>query len=104
VSLLDGLANQTIDTISSVTRDAYSKETLTTVYLNVPCRWQESTVRSQSILSEKLDYDIIAWIAPTYTILSSYIVTKDSENYKIVKIRKHYDLAGTLDHISLLLV
>jgi hypothetical protein len=103
MSLIDGMINQTIDTISSVSRNAYGKETLTTVYSDVPCRWQESTVRSHTILAEKLDYDITVWLLPTYNILSSYIVTKDSQDYKIVKIRKHHALSGELDHISLLL-
>lgn len=103
MSLVTGLMNQTIDTISSVSRNAYNKETLTTVYSDVPCRWQESTIRKQANIAETLDFSIIVWLEPDYTIESSYIVTKDSKNYKIKRINKHYDLAGVLDHISLYL-
>jgi hypothetical protein len=104
MSLISGLTNQTIDSISSVSRNAYNKETKTEVYSSVPCRWQHAVDRNQSSISEKLDYDIVAWLEPDYSIESSYIITKDEKDYKIVKINEHYDLSGELDHISLFLV
>lgn len=103
MSLVSGLLNQVIDTISSVSRNEYNKETLTTVYSDIPCRWQESKIRRQTNVMENLDFNIIAWLDPDYDIESSYIVTKGSKNYKIKNIGKHYDLSGKLDHISLYL-
>ena len=105
MGIVDNFMNQTIDTISSVTRDAYNKETLTTVYSDVKCRWQKSKMKSISALSDTLEYRVIVWIPSDYTdITTSHIVTQDSEKYKIVNIENEVNLEGELDHIVLYLV
>jgi hypothetical protein len=103
-SLLSGMLNQTIDKISSITRDAYGDITKSTVWENVPCRFEISTLRTQGTTTEVLSYRARAWLYSDYSdIAKEYIVTKDSEDYKIAAIEKHYNLEGELDHIVLVL-
>jgi len=103
-SLISGLANQTIDKISSVTRDGFGDEVKETVWENVPCRFEISTTRSVGGNVERLSYTARAWLYPDYEdIAKEYIITKDDEDYKIQNIEKYYNLEGELDHIVLVL-
>lgn len=103
-SIVSGMLNQTIDRISSVTRDAYGDEIQSIVWENVPCRWELSQSRTMSNVVEKIEYTARTWLYPEYEdITKEYIVTKNSEDYKILKIEKHYSLEGELDHIVLVL-
>jgi len=110
-SIVSGMLNQTIDRISSTTRDAYGDETKSIVWENVPCRWQHSQSRALSnvlgtaiISVEAGSYTAKAWLYPEYEdIQKEYIITKDDEDYKIMSIEKHYSLEGDLDHIVLVL-
>jgi hypothetical protein len=103
-SLVSGLLNQNIDTVSSVVRDAYGDETKSTIWENVPCRFEIATLRTQGTTVEVLSYRARAWLYSDYEdIAKEYIVTKDDEDYKISAIEKHYNLEGELDHIVLIL-
>jgi hypothetical protein len=105
MSLVDPFLNQSIDSISSTTRNAYGKETLTVVYENVPCRWQYAKMKNIEGQAEVLDYKVVVWFQPDYSdIKTNYIITQDNEKYKIVKIEKNYDLMGNLDHLEVYLV
>jgi len=104
MSLVAGLVNQTVDSISSTTENGYGDLSETTVYTSVPCRWWESAGRVYDETMNLRDYKIEMWLLPSYPIYYNYIVTKDSESYKIVKIENRVDLAGQLDHIKVYLV
>lgn len=104
MSLIQPFLNQEITSISSTTRDAYGKETLTTVYENVPCRWQEAKLRNVSGEADTLDYRVVVWIQPDFTdVKTNYIITKDGERFKIIFIEKNFNLEGELDHLVLYL-
>jgi hypothetical protein len=103
-SIISGLCNQTIDRISSVTTDAYGDKTKSTVWENIPCRWELSQSRTLSPSAEIQNYTARAWLYPEYEgVEKTYIVTKEDEDYHIMKIEKHYSLEGELDHIVLVL-
>ena len=103
-SLVSGLLNQTIDKISSITRDAYGDITKSTIWEDVPCRFELSISRTQGTVVEILSYRARAWLYPDYSdIAKEYIITKDDEDYKILNIEKHYNLEGEMDHIVLVL-
>lgn len=104
MSIMLGAFNQIITTISSVSKNKWGDKTRTTVYSNVPCRWQERIGRVAGPDSEVKDYRIEAWVSNAYTILYDYEITKNSEIFKLVAIEKRYDLAGNLDHTKMYLV
>lgn len=104
MSLLSGLINQTLQKISSITKDAYNNEVKTIVYENIPCRFQMAQSRKQGVVVEAISYTAKVWLYPEYdNIEKDYVVTQDDKDYKILKIEKHYSLGGDLDHISLIL-
>lgn len=104
MSIVAGMLRQTIDKISSVTRDAYGDEVKETVWENVPCRFEIATLRTVGGNIERLSYSARAWLYSDYSsIAKDYIITKDDEDYKISDIEKHYNLEGELDHIVLVL-
>lgn len=113
-SLLSGLLNQTIDKISSVTTDAYGDVTKSSMWENVPCRFELASLRSLGSSSGRFgfstttvelpSYRARAWLYPEYvSITRNYIITKDDEDYRISSIEKHYNLEGELDHLVLVL-
>lgn len=103
MSLVAGLVNQTVDTIYSVTENGYGDVATTAVYTSVPCRWWETEGRVFDETMNLRDYSIEMWLLPDYPVTYNYIITKDSEDYKIVKIENRVDLAGQLDHIKVYL-
>jgi hypothetical protein len=104
--LLEGILNQTITTIASTTRDGYGRITATTLYSDVPCRWQEkftmtldkfgneAVSKAQAWLKDKLyDEDILIDI--------DYICTYNSKEYTVLAYEFHYDLSGEVEYIKL---
>jgi hypothetical protein len=104
MSLIAGLTNQTIDTISSTSENEYGDLSKTTIYTSIPCRWWETEGRVHDEVMNLKDYKIEVWLLPDYPVGYNYIFTKDSEDYKIVRIENRVDLGGTLDHIKVYLV
>ena len=103
MSLIDGLTNQTINFVYSVTRDVYGDSSRTQKYANLPCRWQPNVTRVLSAVGEELVSKVEVWILPTYTINEDYEIVKDSETYRVIFKANKYDLDGVLDHIKLYL-
>jgi hypothetical protein len=104
MSLITGLTNQMIDTISSVTIDKYGDETSTTIYSNVPCRWSANSrlISTPEAVVEVVE--ITAWLLPEYTILYNYRFVKNNVTYKVSRVEPHYDLDGKLDHTKVVLI
>ncbi len=104
MSITTGLLNQTITTIYSTADDGYGDATLTSVYSNVPCRWQERTGLIIDKNGQEKQFTVEAWIGPDYTILVDYEILFGSETYVVIGREKHIGLGGEWDHTKLLLV
>ena len=105
MSLVDGLLNQKIDSIVSVTKDGYGDETQTTVFTKVPCRWQNTVETITTRDNETVTTTAKVWLFPSYnSILYSYQIVQDSITYNIKLIKNVVDLDGNLDHIVVYLV
>jgi hypothetical protein len=105
MSLLSGLANQTIDTVVSVEKDRFGDDTETTVYTDIECRWQEKTQKLHSASSENVVSKVQIWVYAEYnSIQEGWKITKGSETYTVGIREPRYGLAGDLDHLKLYLV
>jgi hypothetical protein len=104
MSIISGLMNHTIDTISSITKDGWSNVTRTTVYSDIPCRWEETIGKVISPEQEEKTYRVNVWLTPDYVISYGYEFYKDSEYYKVLRIEKKYDISGIWDHTKVYLV
>jgi len=100
MSLVSGLLNQTITSISKPTRDLYNDKIFVVVYTDVPCRWQEITEHELLPTGEMLTYTVQVWLCPELVIKRGYKLIKDSREYFVMKIEKRVDLAGQVDHIK----
>ena len=100
MSLIDGLINQNIDSISSTVVDGYGDEVQTTVYTNIPCRWQDTTERITNNNNEEVTITAKIWLLPEYTDISyNNKIVRNSITYNIQLIKNVIDLDGYLDHI-----
>lgn len=104
MSLIAGLCNQTITSVSSASVDGYGDETFTVLYNDVPCRWQETVEQVVSDNGELRTYGVIAYILPGYSLDYNYEILKDSIKYRIVQFENKYGLDGRVDHIKVYLV
>jgi len=100
MSLVTGLLNQNITSISSYSKDVYGDKTYTVIYQDVPCRWQEILEQELLPTGESITYTIIVWFYPDISIRRGYKIIKDSTNYIVQKISVKYDLDGNADHIQ----
>lgn len=98
MSIISGALNQTIDSIKSVTSNEYNDKTLTVVYSDVRCRWQEKITQVVNSIGEEVTSKVQVWILPTITIKEGYRIVKDSITYVVVAYEKEYDLNGIHDH------
>lgn len=106
--LIDGLLNQTITSISSVTRDGYGRVVSTELYTNVKCRWQEKF----TIILDKTGHEAVVkvqvWVKDTHnnedvSIDVDYVFTYQSRTYTVVAYEHHYDIFGTVEYIKVYL-
>lgn len=105
MTLLSGLANQTIDSVSSIAQDRYGDDTETVEFTNVPCRWQQSVQKIVGAEAEDIVSYVQVWVFPDHTtIAEGWKVTKGSETYTVSQREPRFDLAGNLDHVKLFLV
>ena len=100
MSLVTGLLNQTITSISSYSKDVYGDKTYTVIYQDVPCRFQEILEQELLPTGESITYTVKVWLYPDILIRRGYKVIKDSTNYIIQKISIKYNLDGKADHIE----
>ena len=103
MSLIAGLCNQNITSISSATVDGYGDETFTVKYSDVPCRWEDAVGQVVSGTSELVVYEIIAYIFPNYEIEYNYEIIKDDVKYRILAFENKRGLGGKVDHIKVYL-
>jgi len=100
MSLVEGLTNQNIDSIVSTTVDGYGDTVQTSVYTNVPCRWQTTIERITNNNHEEITTVAKIWLLPEYIdIAYNYQIVRNSITYNIQLIKHVIDLDGNLDHI-----
>lgn len=105
MSLVDGLLNQTVDTIYSVSKDRYGDVTKSSEYTNEKCRWQNKIGRLVNTQGEDINYEVEVWLSKEHTdIRNDWRVVKDSKEYQVKAYAHLHDLMGNLDHIKLYLV
>lgn len=105
MGIFESLYNQTVDNIYSVSKNMYGDVSKTSVYTNVPCRFQR--VKKKIFTTENVEVPVDAeiWLSDAYSdVTEDYIFEVDSVEYKIVNIDYQYDILGELDHIKFFLV
>lgn len=105
MSLISGLVKQKIDSIYSITRDAYGDKTFKVEFSSVPCRWQEKIQQVLDKDGEEKKASVEVWVFPRYSsIQHDWKITKGSEDYYVISIENKYGLGGNLDHVKLFLI
>ena len=105
MSIIEGLLNQKIDYIYSVTRDGYGDVTRSEIYNSVPCRWQETLNRVLNIDGEEVTTTIEVWLPPAYSdIAFTWEFKKDGLIHGLINYSKKYGLDGALDHIKVYMI
>jgi len=104
MSIVSGLLNQTIDSISSFTLDGYGDKSFKEIYTFVNCRWQE---RLQIIISDKgeeITSKVEVWMLSKYSdIKYGWKIVKDDETYMVVGKAIAYNLSGQPEYLKLYL-
>jgi len=108
MSILSGMKNQEITTIYSVALDVYGRKTKTTVYSNVPCRWQEKFVTVLDKDGKETVAKVQVWIEDeisdtTAVINVGYIFLYDSTEYEVISYINEINLAGEREYIKVFL-
>ena len=100
--------NQQLDAIKNFIINGYGKKTKTTLYENVPCRWQEifSTVLNRQ--GEEVVSKIQCWLSPhfkdaTISINKDMIFTYGGIDYEIITFVNEVDILGHLEYIKVFL-
>ena len=111
MSLISGLLNQTVTSISSVSKDAYGDDTKTVLHSNVACRWEDKIVKLVTNNNNNVrdNADIVEarsemWVENDISIDYNYVVVKDSKNYIIIEYKEGIDLSGKHDYTKVWLV
>ena len=98
MSLISAFVKNTITTISSTTTDAYNDKTPTTVYSNVPCRWEEAMNEEAKVDGMTKEFGVRCWLLPSYEIKSDYQFLFEGNTYEVVGFEKYRDISGKHDH------
>ena len=98
MSLISAFVNNTITTISSATTDAYNDKTLTMVYENIPCRWEEAMNETAKVNGMMVEFGVRCWLLPSYEIKSDYHFLFEGNSYEVVGLEKYRDVSGKHDH------
>jgi hypothetical protein len=108
MSVVTGLLNQTITTISSVVLDGYGAQTKTSVYTNMICRWEENFQTVLDKEGQEVIAKIEAWLPNTFnndvvSIDINYIFLYNSIEYKVIAHNNHFNLLGEREYIKVFL-
>lgn len=103
MSIIAPFLKNKITAIYSVTTDAYNDPTRTTVYYNVPCRWEEVIEESFEAEGVKREFSIRCWILPEYNIPADYEIEYGGIIYEVVGEEKYTNVFGQHDHTVLYL-
>lgn len=107
-SIVSGLLNQEITTIYSTAHDGYGRITKTTVYSDIPCRWQEMF----QLVTDKEGNEVVAkvqtWLPEQYEgdtidVDDEYIFLYNSREYAVINYEYHYNMLGEVEYIKVYL-
>ena len=93
-SLVTPFLQQTISTISTVSRDGYGDETYTSAYTSVKCRWQESTRQLVNAAGEQVLARAECWLEVGKTLHIGDKFTFGGEDYFVINYSTKYNLFG----------
>lgn len=102
MSIVEGLLNQNITSISKVTEDGYGDNTYTVVYTDVPCRFQEIVEHKISPTGETIIYNAKVFFYPDINIREEYKIIYNSKTYTVAKVGYKFDLNGNKSHIEVM--
>jgi hypothetical protein len=103
MSLVAGLLNQNLDYLKSVTTDGYGDISTTTLYSDIPCRWQEMIEQEVLATGEVITYTVKMFLYPNIDIRKGYQAVYDLKTYTVQKVNPKYDLIGQKDHLEVYL-
>ena len=104
MSLISELVNQTISYIYSIAEDQYGDKTETSIYTDVPCRFQKTTEKVTNEAGEEVLSSAQVWLLPTYTNINANCHVKiGTRTYRVLTIDEKYDLDGIMDHMKVFL-
>ena len=98
MSLVEGLLNQRLTSISKPTVDGYGDKTYTIVYTDTPCRWEETIEYDVLPNGDTIIYTVRMFLFPDLDIKKGYRVIRNSKNYTVQKYDLKVDLSGNDDH------
>jgi hypothetical protein len=104
MSLVSGLLNQTITSISSTVDNGYGDKTKTVVESNVSCRWEEKSTEITNTNGEIIIASAEMWVMSDTSVKNGYRIIKDSSEYTVVGVENKYNLDGQVDHIKVFLL
>lgn len=100
MSFVTPLLNQTITSISTVSRDGYGDTTFTSTYTNVKTRWQELTRQLVNAAGEQVLARVEMWIETGYVLHLGDKVVYGGEDHYIINYSTKYNLFGTAEYIK----
>lgn len=100
MSIISGLLNQTLTSISSVTKDGFGDISSTVVYSDIPCRFQEMIEQEVLATGEVVTYTVKMFLYPDIDIRKGYSVVYNLKTYTVQKVNPKYDLDGEKDHLE----
>jgi hypothetical protein len=106
--ITDLMLNQLITTIYSTDRDGYGEITKTSMYIDVPCRWQEKFEVVLDANGQEQISAIQAWLrtdleGTEIVILPDYIFLFLGTEYKVIIVSNHYNMLGQREYIKVYL-
>ena len=106
--MLHDLLNQTLDEIKSYSIDGYGSKMYTTLYTNIPCRWQERFEKVLDRSGEEVLSRIQCWILPVYNgqnivIDIDYLFIFGGDEFTVISYINQYDINGNLQYIKVFL-
>lgn len=103
MSIIDGLLNQTVTSISSYTKDVYGDKTFTVIYSDVSCRWQEILEEEVLPTGKVVTYTVKMFLMPNIVVKRGNKVIKDGAEFIVRKIHTLCNLDGEVDHFEIYL-
>lgn len=101
MSLVSGLLNQTLTSISSITKDGYGDVSTTVLYSDTPCRIQYGVTRVVKATGEVITYKIKLFLYPDMDIREGYQIVYDSKTYTVKEVDPKFDIGGQKSHLEL---
>jgi hypothetical protein len=108
LSIVTDLLNQTITSISSVSRDGWGDITKTAYYTNIKCRWQERFNQVINKEGQEVLAKIEVWLPTEHegteiSIAIDYIFLYNNNEYTVLAYSDKYNMSGEREYIKVFL-